>query len=151
MIERAWVAMRAIGDPIPPEEISITTIPAARRALDIVRGWLHRRDTDDLKDWSFSVGGFRYKNKSYQLAGQKLALLEAFVNAHDTTLSHREINNTCSAGFAVSRHHQYVSELNRELRRFWRVKDNPVQPIRGSDAYRLYPPCDDLRPIVGTP
>jgi hypothetical protein len=41
MIERAWVAMRAIGSPVPPEEINITSIPATRRALDVVTNWIH--------------------------------------------------------------------------------------------------------------
>jgi hypothetical protein len=46
MTERAWAAMRAIGTPVPPEEINITTVPAARRSLDVVMNWLHHHATD---------------------------------------------------------------------------------------------------------
>jgi hypothetical protein len=57
MTERAWAAMRAIGNPVPPEEINVKTIAAARRALDIVKNWIHHHVEDPAKRNSGGAGG----------------------------------------------------------------------------------------------
>ena len=143
MIERAWVAMRAIGSPVPPEEINITSIPATRRALDVVTNWLHHREESPLDLWEFGVDGFRYKTAAWhKLNKQPLRLLEAFVNARRMTLTIEEVNQAATGDLEtdIDRPYAYVSELNKELRRIWKVQDNPVHAIRGASTYQLQPP-----------
>jgi hypothetical protein len=143
MIERVWSAMRALGTPVPPEEINITTIPAARRALDMVKNWLHHREENPVEQWEFTVEAFRYKTAEWhKLKKQPLRLLEAFVRAKRMTLTSGEINEaaTGDAETDIDRPYAYVSELNKELCRIWKVQDKPVRSIRGTSAYQLQLP-----------
>jgi hypothetical protein len=143
MIEGAWVAMRAIGAPVPPEEINVSAIPAARRALDVVTNWLHHREEIPVDQWEFGVDGFRYKTTVWhKLNKQPLRLLEAFVHAKRMTLTNEEINQAATGDREtdIERPYAYVSELNKELCRIWKVQDKPVRSIRGASTYQLQPP-----------
>jgi hypothetical protein len=151
MSARAWVAMRAIGSPVPPEEINVTTIPAARRALDVVTNWLHHREENPVAQWEFAVDGFRYQSAVWHnLNKQSLRLLEAFVNARHMTLTIEEVNQAATGDREtdIDRPYAYVSELNKELCRIWKVQDKPIRSIRGASTYRFTPPFDDLRHFV---
>jgi hypothetical protein len=110
---------------------------AVLRELD--RSRPARRTVTGQPEWAFGPGRFSYKGKEYELTGQPLRLLEAFVNAPNMTLTHEQIGDACAGGFGVPRVYAYVSELNAGLRRL-KLGENIIQPIRGSKAYRLSPP-----------
>jgi hypothetical protein len=95
-------------------------------------------------DWEFGTGQFRYKDEWNDLEGQSWKLLRAFVTK-DLALTHQEVCDWCCGdgepGSGLSdRHYAYVSELNKKLCRIWKLKDKPIRPIRGLEAYLLYPP-----------
>jgi hypothetical protein len=143
MIARAWVAMRDIGAPVPPEEINITTIPAARRALDLVKNWLHHREENPVEQWEFALDAFRYKNADWhKLKKQPLRLLQAFVYARRMTLTNEEVNQAATGDLETlsDRPCAYVSELNKELCRIWKVQAKPIRSIPGASAHRLQLP-----------
>ena len=132
-----------IGAPVPPEEINITTIPAARRALDVVKNWLHHREENPLEQWDFALDAFRYKTADWhKLNKQSLRLLQAFVNARRMTLTNEEVNQAATGDpeMLSDRPYAYVSELNKELCRIWKVQDKPIRSIPGASAHRLHLP-----------
>src|SRR5262249_9195109 len=90
------------------------------------------------KEWEFDIGRFRYMTKWYNLSGQKLKLLKAFVQAHNRTLTHAEVDRAADNEEGY-RHHAYVSELNLALQNLFRLKKKQhlVRPVPGEKAYRL--------------
>ena len=91
-------------------------------------------------DWEFAPGRFRFRGKWHDLAGQRLALLEAFVRARHNTLTHDDIKSVCSPGYAASRAAAYVSELNSALCQLLQLRERPVKPIPSAEAYRFFLP-----------
>jgi hypothetical protein len=84
-------------------------------------------------------GRFRYRDKWHDLTGQPWKLLKAFAEARHHTLTHKQIDDAVTDS-AVGRTPGYVSELNKQLCKRWKLKDRPVRARHGAEAYRLYPP-----------
>lgn len=117
----------------------------AGRQLSRILIWLEKAASDPPNNaWEFGPGWFRQGGKTYELAGCRARLLEAFVKARQNTLTHDQIVDACvrdAFGDGLGRQaYQYVSELNSALVKIFGLSDKPIKVISGAKAYRFFPP-----------
>jgi hypothetical protein len=89
-------------------------------------------------EWDFNIpGSFVYKGERHDnLTNQQLEILGAFARARNHTLTHTDL----SAYGSSLRLYTYISELNKALRRCWKLSENPIRSIPDAQAYCLHLP-----------
>jgi hypothetical protein len=117
---------------------AVVVVAHAEATTRLLRLW--PGEPAEADRWQVDVGRFRYGGGAWQLLdGKPMRLLHAFVTAKNHVLGHEQIR-TLDDLYDVLEPYRDVSDLNKQLRKLLRLKANPIQPIYGSEAYRLDPP-----------